>query len=199
MGKSESLRLFVAICLPDELKVELGRAQRELRDVLPPHSASWTRPDNMHLTLRFLGDVEAGRMAEVKRAFHAAATGQGELDLQCERLGCFPDLRFPRVVWAWVHDEDGRLEKLAQRVNEAMTPFAGRPAENLFTGHITLARPKRINRADAGRLAEYVGNAVTRRFGCWHAGEVELVSSKLSPGGSCYSTLARSSLRPVDI
>lgn len=187
-------RLFIAIELPDTVRAELGRGQRELREVLLPHSAAWTKPDNMHLTLRFLGHVDADRVGELEQSLRAAVTGLGELDLLCERLGCFPDLRFPRVVWAWVHDADEKLTELSRRVNEAVAPFAERPAENAFTGHITLARPKQIRRADAGRLARFVESAATRRFGQWRASEVELIRSELLPSGSRYTTLARASL-----
>lgn len=172
----------------------LGQVQRELREVLPPHSASWTKPDNMHLTLCFLGDVEVGRLAELEQGLRAAVTDHGELDLLCERLGCFPDLRFPRVVWAWAHDTEEKLAALAQRVNEAVAPFAERPAENSFTGHITLARPKQIKRPDAERLAKFVTAAVARHFGRWRASEVELICSELLPTGSRYTTLATASL-----
>lgn len=194
MCDTNPYRLFIALSLPAAVKAELARVQRELRDVLPPHSASWTKPDNLHLTLRFLGDVDAGRVAELEQSFRAAVTGFGELDLLCERLGCFPDLRFPRVVWAWVHDPAEKLAALARRVNEAVAPFAERPVENAFTGHITLARSKQIKRAGAEMLAKFVAGAATRRFGQWRASEVELIRSELLPTGSRYTTLATVSL-----
>jgi 2'-5' RNA ligase len=187
-------RLFIALALPAVVKLELARVQRELRDVLPPHAASWTKPDSMHLTLRFLGDVDVGRVSELEQSFRAAVTGFGELDLLCERLGCFPGLRFPRVVWAWVHDPEEKLLVLAQRVNEAVAPFAERPAENELTGHITLARHKQIKRAGSEPLAKFVEGAATRRFGQWRASEVELIRSELLPLGSRYTTLATVSL-----
>jgi RNA 2',3'-cyclic 3'-phosphodiesterase len=113
------------------------------------------------------------------------------LDLLCERLGCFPSLRFPRVVWAWVHDADEKLPPLVERLNEAVAPFAARPAEARFTGHVTLARPKRIKRPAAERLAKFVGQAVGRRFGQWRADELELIRSERPDTGSRYTVLAK--------
>ena len=190
MNQPTSYRLFIAIAVPDAVKLELDRMQCELRDVLPPRSTSWTKPENMHLTLRFLGDVDVGRVSELEQSLRSVVADFGELDLICERLGCFPDLRFPRVVWAWVHDTDEKLAALAQRVNEAVALFAERSAENPFTGHITLARPNKIKRADAGRLAKFLESVATRRFGQWRADEVELIRSELLPAGSRYTTLA---------
>jgi 2'-5' RNA ligase len=191
MNQTSSQRLFVAIAVPDAVKGELARVQRELREVLPPRSASWTRLDKLHLTLRFLGGVDAGRIPELERALRVAVTGFGELNLLCERLGCFPDLRFPRVTWAWVHDADEKLPALVQRVNEAAAPFAEKPAEAQFTGHITLTRPKQIQRPAVVQLGKFVEQAVTRRFGRWRADELQLIRSELHADGSNYTVLAK--------
>lgn len=196
MDAVPSLRLFVALPLPAELVTQLIAVQRELRDVLPPHSTAWVKPINLHLTLRFLGDVNAARVPELEQNLRAGLCAQGELNLVCERLGCFPDLRFPRVVWAWVHAADEQLNHLVQAVETAVAPFAEKPADARFVGHVTLARPKQIRRADAERLARFVEGAATRRFGEWRAGVVELIQSRLGPGGSEYTTLATLNLLP---
>lgn len=194
MNDANSYRLFIAIAIPTAVKAELGRVQRELRDVLPQNSASWTKLENLHLTLLFLGDVNADRIPELAQSFRAAVNGFGELALSCERLGAFPDLRSPRVVWAGVHDTEGKLPQLAQRVNEAVASFAARPPENAFTGHITLARPKPGKGTADGRLIEFIEAAAARRFGQWRANEVELIRSELSPSGSRYTALTKASL-----
>lgn len=190
MTAAPSLRLFVALPLPAEVAAQLVVVQRELRDVLPPSSVAWVKPGGLHLTLRFLGDVNAARMPELEQSLRAGLREQGELDLVCERLGCFPDRRFPRVVWAWVHAADEQLDRLAQAVEAAVAPFAEKPVDARFVGHVTLARPKQIRRADAERLARFVEGAVARRFGEWRAGAVELIQSRLGPGGSEYTTRA---------
>ncbi|HMP84725.1 MAG TPA: RNA 2',3'-cyclic phosphodiesterase [Verrucomicrobiota bacterium] len=182
-------RLFVAICVPDDVKSQLSRVQSELKSVLPPKSTSWSKPDNMHLTLRFLGNVQNGQIPELVQRLDSSLTGFGAIDLVCERLGCFPDLRFPRVVWAWVHDDADRLIRLHGLVNEAVAGFAEKPAEKRFDGHITLARPKNIKRHDAERLAAFVRDATQRRFGNWNCTAVELIRSELDPAGSRYTTL----------
>lgn len=191
MIQMSSHRLFVAIAVPDAVKRELARIQGELREVLSSRSASWTKLDKLHLTLRFLGAVDAGRIPELERILRETVAGFGELNLLCERLGCFPDLRFPRVTWAWVHDTEEKLPALVQRVNEAVLPFAEKPAEARFTGHVTLVRTKQIKRPDAEQLAQFVGLAVTRRFGQWRADELELIQSELHERGSTYTVLAK--------
>lgn len=184
----------MAIALPAEVRSRLHAAQLELKELLPHHSAAWPQPENLHLTLRFLGNISEAKLPQLQARLSQAVTGFGALDLICERLGCFPDLRYPRVVWAWVHDEKERLQQLRQRINEAVQGFAETPAEERFVGHITLARPKQIKRPDAERLARLVEAAVNRRFGEWPAGEVLLLRSELSASGAKYHELARLNL-----
>lgn len=189
-------RLFVAIAVPAFVKERLAEVQGELREMLSPHSASWTKLNNMHLTLRFLGQVEEHKIAELKLSLEAVIKNFGRLELICERLGCFPDLRYPRVIWAWVHDEPQCLNELVLQINAATKPFAEKPPDARFEGHITLARPRQIRRPEAKVIADFVRSAVERRFGAWSASEVELIQSQLSPGGSRYTTLAKFSLEP---
>jgi 2'-5' RNA ligase len=187
--------LFVAIALPDAVQAALMDVQRELKSVLPRHSTAWTKPESLHLTLRFLGNVESTRIAELAEKLGRGMAGFGEFDLVSERLGCFPDLRYPRVVWAWVHDAGERLAQLQRRVNEAVAGFAEQPAEARFVGHITLARPRQIKRADAGRLARFVSDAVSRKFGDWRVQSVALIRSQLSEAGARYEEVAQVNLR----
>jgi 2'-5' RNA ligase len=186
----QKFRLFVAVPVPTKVKVSLQEAQVKLKTILPPGSTAWMKPDNMHLTLRFLGDVAAECVPEISRRLRESLSGFGALELICERLGCFPHPRYPRVVWAWVHDEpDERLAGLHRHVDNAVAGFAEQPAEARFVGHITLARPKLIKRAGAEKLRRFLDEAVAMRFGTWQAEGVELIRSELSAQGSRYTTL----------
>ena len=188
---STAVRAFIAIRVPDAVLAKLAEVQREIKSLLPPRSTAWTRPESMHLTLRFLGNVATPHVPELENRLRAALTGFGNFHLICERLGCFPDLRYPRVVWAWVHDANERLQELHRRIDEAVREFAEKPAEARFVGHITLARPRKIKRPEAERLARFVEAAVDRSFGSWSTDDVLLMRSELSPCGSKYHALAR--------
>jgi 2'-5' RNA ligase len=190
MSGQQTIRLFIASKVPESVKGLLGQAQREMRERLPQAAISWTKPDSMHLTLRFLGNVEVHCVPELKAAVSDVVSGLSRFELVSERLGCFPDLRFPRVVWAWVHDVDDRLPELVKRLEQVVGRFAEKPSEDRFVGHVTLARIRQIDRTAAGKLARSVEDAITRRFGAWTADTVELIQSELSPSGSRYTTLA---------
>jgi 2'-5' RNA ligase len=193
----KAIRAFIAIRVPEVVLARLAEVQREIKSLLPPRSTAWTKPDNMHLTLRFLGNVAPTGIPKLEDRLRATLTGFGDLDLICERLGCFPDLRYPRVVWAWVHDANERLQELHRRIDDAVKDFAEQPAEARFVGHITLARPKQIKRPEADQLAHFVESAVNRNFGGWSANEVLLMRSELSSGGSKYHELAQVRLSGV--
>jgi 2'-5' RNA ligase len=84
---AETLRLFLALALPDEVRAGLSVAQEELRRLLPPRAASWTRLENLHLTLRFLGDVGREQVEALTAGLTGATAGFGTLALTAERLG----------------------------------------------------------------------------------------------------------------
>ena len=189
-----NLRLFVAITVPEEIKARLAEWQRELRERLGRSLISWTRRENFHLTLRFLGDVASNRVEELTRALAAATAPQPPLKLSVAGLGCFPNARRPRILWAGIRDEAGELAELARRVVEATNSFSHQPAEERFTGHLTLARVRRIHREDSSTLDHFIQETAARPVGSWCAENVELVRSELHPAGSRYTTQAHLSL-----
>jgi 2'-5' RNA ligase len=183
--------LFVALAVPEAVRAALGAAQRDLRRIVPPESAAWSRPEGMHVTIRFVGSIDAVRATRLERALAANIRGFGALDLDCRGLGCFPDARAPRVVWAGVHDTDGRLLALHHAVDRAIEEFAERSAEATFVGHVTIARLKRLERSESLDLARFLEDGAERRFGAWRCEEVRLMRSELSDGAHRYTTMAR--------
>jgi len=192
---ADGQRLFVAIDVPPAVAAALEEVQHELRTALPDARIGWTRPEAMHLTLRFLGDVPVERVRELGGSLEDAVAGFHPIDLVCAGLGVFPDARRPRVVWAGVGDERGRLRELAALVNLATEDFAQRLADARFEGHVTIGRPKDLRRDDAERLARSCSAAAHRRFGAWTADTVHVVRSDLASSGSRYSTITRVDLR----
>jgi 2'-5' RNA ligase len=127
-------------------------------------------------------------------AIRAACRGFSALPLRAERVGFFPDLRYPRVVWAGVQDQAGQLLRLQQAVDAATRDFTTEQKEERFSGHITLARIKAIKRPEAEALRQAAAGMAERLFGQWTAGEVELMRSVLSPQGARHTSLAATAL-----
>jgi len=201
MPDTEQFRLFVAVTVPEGVKAKMEAAQAELRRVLPQCSVRWERREQFHLTLRFLGDVQAARVEALGEAIRAACRGFGALHLRAERVGFFPDLRYPRVAWVGVQDQAGQLPRLQQAVEAASEGFTTQRKEERFTGHVTLARIKGIERQEAEALGKAGAGMADRLFGQWTAYQISLMRSELLPKGARHSAVATIALAdlPVDL
>lgn len=183
-------RLFVAISLPDSVKDEIEKAQRQLRDAFPGKLVRWTKREQFHLTLKFLGNVVESRVPELVSALRETCMPLSEMQLRAERVGFFPDARAPRVVWVGVRDRKNLLWRLQEAVEAGVTIVTGERPDKTFTGHVTLGRIQRIRRHDTETLADLVDRMSKLSFGEWIANKVELICSELTPSGSLYTTLA---------
>jgi len=185
-----TFRLFVAIAVPEQVKAGILKAQDQLRRAVPPEAARWTKLEQFHLTLRFLGNVDAAQVDPLVAALHTGCHGFGALRLRAAGIGFFPRPKSPRVIWAGLSDSDERLPALWGTVQSATSAFTAEEPDDHFTGHITLARIKSIRPKAAEGLAAAASELATAIFGEWSANEVELVRSQLSPQGARYSTVA---------
>jgi 2'-5' RNA ligase len=187
---NDVVRLFIALPVPEAVMAELKRAQAELRDRLPGDCVRWTRPEQMHLTLRFLGNVAVDRVDALGQALGKACHDFSPLHLRAERIGFFPPMRHPRVIWASVHDDQEQLGALQKAIGGAADPFTLEKAEKEFRAHLTLGRTENIKTSQARVLAEIADGMVNRDFGDWTADKVEIMRSEFSSGGSRYSCVA---------
>lgn len=179
------MRCFVAIDLPQETHSELARQQAVFRTAC--RDARWTRPEGIHLTLKFLGEISDGQVESVKKAL-AGLGGFGKFAVEVRGFGFFPDARRPRVFWAGVEAPEG-LGALAARVEAAMEK-AGFPREQrAFNPHLTLARFKMPR--PQPELSSLVENQKDLSLGRFEVSEFLLFESKLRPQGAEYHKVAR--------
>src|ERR1700690_1877187 len=115
----EKLRLFVAISIPEPVRDEIIRVQRELQPLVPRNVARWTRSDQFHLTLRFLGDVPIDGAEKLKQSVGAVCPNARPLSLRAEGVGFFPNPRSPRVIWVGINDGEGQLVDLQRQIETA--------------------------------------------------------------------------------
>lgn len=182
--------MFVALAIPEQVKERIGAAQSALRRVLPSKAARWTRPQQFHLTLRFLGNVAATRVDELIEVCRRACAAHPSLELRAESIGFFPNARAPRVVWAGIHDSNHRLAGLWRIVQSVTGAFTTEQEESQFTGHVTLARVNRLRRSQATDLAQAAAGFEKPHFGGWKASQLDLMRSELLPEGARHTLLA---------
>jgi 2'-5' RNA ligase len=186
---SEPLRLFIAVALPDEVRERLARSQEALRAAQA--DVSWVKPDNLHLTVKFLGDTERRSLARIQPALQAVAGELAPFSLTLCGLGAFGG-RVPRVVWAGVTDGAQPLTALAARVDAALGRVGVPKEKRGFSAHATLGRVRSPRSADALAAAVAAGGAVS--FGSVTVRDFVLMQSRLDPQGSVYTVLERYAL-----
>jgi len=183
------VRLFLALNLPSELRAAADSAAEPLRAALPV--VAWVAPDNLHLTVKFLGERPAEDAATLAAALEPIARRHGAQTVDVGRPGAFPTLRRPRVIWLGVRP-DAKLELLHHDVELACAGLGyaleGRP----FRPHVTLGRVRAGAAAgalDARALAAAARGVQFRAAACITT--LDVMASAPDRGGSRYTTLAR--------
>ncbi len=185
----ERLRLFVAVDLPPDLLEALDESLAALRSRPEVASARWTVPANQHVTLKFLGWVDAGMLDPIAETLAAVASSHEPATVTVEGLGAFPSERRARVLWAGLDDPAGLLAALASDLDPALAPLGFQPETRAFTPHLTLARFK-SPASLAGRLSE----ATRVANPSFEVDHLALYRSQLHPRGARYEILRSLSL-----
>jgi len=188
-NSTQKLRLFVAIPMPETVRNETTGVQRELQRLVPGDAIRWTKPEQFHLTLRFLGDVPVERVPALQETVNAVCAGVSALCLRAQGIGFFPNARSPRVIWVGVNDGEGRLVDLQKKIEGAVQPFTQETGSGKFVGHVTLGRVKFLKRPEIEKLAAQARSVQDRSFGEWTANEIEIIQSRLSSAGAEHSLL----------
>jgi 2'-5' RNA ligase len=191
MSDGDRLRLFVAVELPEEIRDRLRQVATELRAALPAEPIRWVRPEGIHLTLKFLGDVEAARVEDLRVCLAGALPGVSPFELQPTTLGSFGGRGGLRVIWIGLAGDTEALAELAGAVERSLTPLGFSAERRPYRGHLTLARIRdRTDRATRIRIHELLSEQPQPRFSPFRVDRVSLMQSTLSPGGARYTSLA---------
>ena len=194
-GKGQ-VRVFVALDLPQPAKDLLNHTMLRLQETLPG-GIRWVRPDGIHLTLKFLGDVDAGMVEPLLGAMGNVATlaDHSNFDLELTRLGMFPNVREPRVLWAGVGGDMAALNRLQQSVDEAISGLGFPPERRPFRPHLTLGRVRdQVTAGDRTKIGSLVSQATLGETSPWTVEEMHLIRSNLTPAGAIYSSLGSARL-----
>jgi len=180
------MRLFVAIELSADVRSMLVRMQRSLRKF--DGAVRWLRDDQLHLTLKFLGQIRDAAVPAVVDALDRSVSEGVGLHLRTQGAGCFPPEGRVRVVWVGLADEGGTLRRCRSRIERSLAEM-GIPRETRpFSPHLTVGRVK--DDRTCGRLRDSVA-AVTVPVMDQTVDAIVLMQSTLAPAGATYSQVAR--------
>ena len=182
----EAIRTFVCLQLPPFARDRLAATQQHL--IESGAQVSWVKPHNIHLTLKFLGLVPAERLQDVVEAVRQATVPAAPVSLELTKLGCFPNKRAPRVIWAGLKQLPEELGELHQRVERELVAAGFPPESRSFSPHFTLGRVRsgrNIRKLLAAMQAEQLEPL---RF---QVAEVVVMASRLHPSGALYTPISR--------
>ena len=184
------MRTFVAFELSSQIRDQLGQLQRRLGRF--DQAVRWVRPESIHLTIKFLGEVPDDRLAALSAAVDEVAAGSESFELAVGGTGCFPPRGAARVLWAGLEEPTGRLAHCHQSCEQVMERLGFEPERRRFSPHLTLGRVRQG--AGGGGLREAVSKLAGFDGVRQTVGELILFESQLRPDGAVYTALHRAKL-----
>jgi len=186
----EQVRSFIAIELPEEVKLGLAQLQTRLKLGKQPW-VKWVEPHSIHLTLKFLGNIPVDKIGEITRAMEEAAQEISPFRLEVKDLGVFPNLRRVQVAWVGISGQLDKLGQLQQGIESNLARLGFTSESRPFTPHLTLARVRdRASLEERQRFGQLIAST---KFEAVYAIEVDAISlmrSQLTREGAIYSRIS---------
>jgi RNA 2',3'-cyclic 3'-phosphodiesterase len=186
--RNETWRVFCAIELPSLVREKISEHIQRLRAAAPDSSASWVRPENVHLTLKFVGEIPVDRVKDLTQAAANAAAGLSQFEIVIGNTGSFPKHGTPRVLWLGIDDFSGKLARLQTTLDDECLQLGFAKEARVFNPHLTIARGRKPKGARALALAHeeigFVPTDVSVR-------ELNVIRSELSSTGSNYTAISQ--------
>lgn len=193
----EMIRTFIGIHLPPDLLDALEGLAERLQQRPGGEAARWVPKGNIHLTLKFLGDVPADRLPHIYQAVSQAAARSAPFHLEVANVGCFPDARRPRIVWAGVEGDLPALLRLYEALEKALEALKYPREKRPFTPHLTIARVKQqAAPREVAALGQSIATFGPVALGAMEVTSLHVIKSVLQPTGAVYTDLAAARLGP---
>ena len=177
------MRTFIAVDFSPEIKEALAQAEAHLK--YSGADVKWVEKDNIHLTLKFLGEVDEKKLEEIKIALEAICGQTKPFDTQVHDLGAFPKIEYPRVIWAGIDKGATELKALAEKVDEALSKLGFEKETRAFAAHLTIGRVKSPKNKE--KLKEKMAAYKLPDIPPHRIDSVIIFKSTLTPKGSIYT------------
>ena len=186
----KTVRTFIAIEIPKTVISKI----RELQDAIKASGFKirWVRAENIHLTLKFLGDIEESKIVEIAEAVSKTAEEHSPISLKAKGIGVFPGIKRPRVLWVGLAGQLEALVKLQTTLDENSIVLDFPREKRPFKGHLTMGRIK--DRIDVKKLGDALMAFRGFESETFTAGQIILYKSELTPSGAVYTKLVSVSL-----
>jgi 2'-5' RNA ligase len=194
--KNTIMRVFIAVDISEQVRNAVGRLQEKLRRLVhcDNKSVKWVRPESMHLTMKFLGEIKDDDIVDVCKAVEEVAALHNKFELNVGQVGYFGG-KSARVLWVGTEQGAERLNELAEKIDEKMYEIGYPKETRRFTGHLTLCRIK--NGRVGYELARAVDELEPFAAGVSGIEAVTVYQSQLERAGAVYTALARYELKQL--
>jgi len=186
------IRSFIAVEIADDIRARLAEAQDALRAA--GGDVRWSKPENLHVTLKFLGEISEANVGAACTIVEQVATAHSAFGIQLAGLGAFPSARRPRVVFAELIDASQTLFEMARELDKAMAEIGVERERKPFRSHLTLGRVK--SPRGLAELTQAMSQRAQTQFGSQTVSRIVLMRSDLKPSGAVYSRVGAGQLAP---
>ncbi len=191
----DQIRSFIAIQLPEPVMMGLKRVQEILKSS-EPSFIKWVDPEGIHLTLKFLGNVPAGRIEQIIKLIEAASQDIGPFNLELKGLGAFPHLKRVQIVWVGINGDLDILQLLQKNLENNLSKIGFPPENRVFTPHLTLARVRDYaSPLQRQSLGESIARLNFNSDLVIKVNSISLMRSQLTRSGAVYTELASIQLK----
>lgn len=187
---AEIIRTFIAIAIPDHIRESIGDFQNRLRKT--GANVKWIRPESIHITLKFLGDVPVEGIDDIAEMVQKAVRQRGPFEVSVGGVGTFPNDRRPRVLWIGVEKGSESISDIARGIDGALSELGYEREKRKYSAHLTIGRVRSPKGIDSAITTMHSDGFEWETF---HVGSVDVMKSQLLPTGAVYTKLREIKLR----
>lgn len=180
-----SIRLFLAVTLPDEIKSALTDVSRKLQTSCA--DVKWVKPENYHITVKFLGDVKPEMLDAIIECIRAALKDTTSFDMRISGAGAFMKHGAPSVIWVGTKQGSEQIGAISSRIDDLLSTLGFEKENRAFSAHITLGRARSARGAE--KLCDLLVSMKDISIGFMKVNNIAIMKSSLKPDGPVYSTL----------
>jgi 2'-5' RNA ligase len=187
---SNTIRTFIAIELPEKIIYTIGKVQEKLKS--HGFKIRWVRTENIHLTLKFLGNIQETETERIARVISESVKGYNPILISVKGIGVFPGIQRPRVIWLGISKQLDQLTELQKTLDEKLQTIGFPKEKRPFKGHLTMGRVK--SKIDPKKLHDLLKNFTQFESEHFFADRIILYKSELKPKGAVYTKLTEAYL-----
>jgi 2'-5' RNA ligase len=193
----ETIRTFIAVDFPLEIKEKITEITAFFQTKLLPAQIKWVDPEHMHLTLKFMGETPLDKLVQIKQSIHQVVSGFPSFKIEIKALGMYPNIKRPRVIWLGINDENN-LILLHNQLDQALKDEGIKPEKRPFYPHLTIGRVRRsADQESIRQIGKILSQYKISSLGKVEINELVYYQSVLTPQGPIYTILQSPPLNQV--